>query len=191
MELKAPLRIVGAYDEMSFWIEWIEDADGNTVADVGSAYGEYPERMTKDAARRFVACVNACASIPTYQLTVEDGKPNDLGSMIDRLRAERDGLLVVLKLAHARASDRLSITEDFAIKDAIAAVEQPAAAPAADGWIEWKGGECPIKPGEKFEVRLANGEECIGDVSPEWCWSHDDPFCEPIVAYRVVQVTAS
>jgi hypothetical protein len=33
---------------------------------------------------------------------------------------------------------------------------------------------------------LENGEELIGGVEPAWNWSHDDPFCEPIIAYCIV-----
>ena len=47
-------------------------------------------------AQRIALVLNACASIPDHQLTVEDGAPNDLGAMIDHLRSE-------LAKANARA----------------------------------------------------------------------------------------
>lgn len=46
----------------------------------------------EEFAIRIEASLNACASIPTYQLTDEDGKPNDLGDMVDALRNQRDAL---------------------------------------------------------------------------------------------------
>ena len=47
----------------------------------------------KANAERLEACWNACKSIPTHQLKAEDGESNDLGAMIDKLRADRDALL--------------------------------------------------------------------------------------------------
>lgn len=74
-----------------------------------------------------------------------------------------------------------------------APIAQPASEqkPDDDGWIGWNGGECPIQPGEEFSVKLANGEEYIGGVDPAWNWSHDDPFCEPIIAYCITSKQAT
>ncbi len=41
---------------------------------------------------RLVRCVNACASIPNYQLTGEGGEPTNLAGVIDELRKQRDEL---------------------------------------------------------------------------------------------------
>ena len=35
-------------------------------------------------------------------------------------------------------------------------------APDADGWIEWKGGECPVEKGTLVDVRFKNGMEMVG-----------------------------
>lgn len=51
-------------------------------------------------AKRLVAAWNACDSIPTYQLIGEGDKPNNLGEMIDVLRAQRDELLTALRDLH-------------------------------------------------------------------------------------------
>lgn len=48
-------------------------------------------------ARRIVACVNACAGIPTYQLTAENDNPTNLGEVIDAIRDQRDELLAALE----------------------------------------------------------------------------------------------
>lgn len=50
-------------------------------------------------ARRIVACVNACAGIPTYQLTAENDNPTNLGEVIDAIRKQRDELLEVMLTA--------------------------------------------------------------------------------------------
>ena len=34
--------------------------------------------------------------------------------------------------------------------------------PDADGWIEWKGGECPVAKGTLVDVRFKNGMEMVG-----------------------------
>ena len=44
----------------------------------------------KANARRIVACINACAGIPTYQLSGVDNEPVNLGFMIDRLRTDAE-----------------------------------------------------------------------------------------------------
>jgi hypothetical protein len=63
---------------------------------------------------------------------------------------------------------------------------------AADGWIEWSGGECPLEPGIRYERRYRGGREQFAHVhkDPEWnddIWAHDptDPHRD-IIAYRVV-----
>ena len=60
--------------------------------------GDYADWwMTKANARRVVACVNACAGIPTYQLTAENDNPTNLGEVIDAIRDQRDELLAALE----------------------------------------------------------------------------------------------
>ena len=58
-------------------------------------------------------------------------------------------------------------------------------APDADGWIEWKGGECPVEPSTKIGVCYRNGGEfhsIITAASQRWSnngWPAD------IIAYRL------
>ena len=42
----------------------ILDAESETVADDGSAWGEYTQKMSEETAHRIIACVNACYGIP-------------------------------------------------------------------------------------------------------------------------------
>lgn len=83
----------------SWEITTIHDADSNIVCEVpiDSEVTEETqskfESLKEANARRIVAAVNACAGIPTYQLTAEDGNPTKLGEMIDHLRIKRDELL--------------------------------------------------------------------------------------------------
>lgn len=61
---------------------------------------------------------------------------------------------------------------------------------AADGWVEWKGGECPLHPDALVEVRLRNESEPEPDTVSSWRWSYDtDPLeaDSDIVAYRLVK----
>ena len=54
-------------------------------------------------------------------------------------------------------------------------------APKDDGWIEWKGGECPVRPRTIVETRFDDGS---GSINRALTWSWDD---EALVAYRVVK----
>ena len=58
-------------------------------------------------ARRIVACINACAGIPTYQLTAENDNPTNLGEVIDAIRDQRDILLAAL--------DRMAFAADVPV----------------------------------------------------------------------------
>ena len=55
-------------------------------------------------------------------------------------------------------------------------------APDADGWIEWKGGECPVGEGDRIDVKLSDGDEFF-DVDSDWDWGVDAGDCN-IIAYR-------
>lgn len=41
-------------------------------------------------------------------------------------------------------------------------------APDADGWIEWKGGECPVDEGTLIDVRYRDGHEQVGCECGVW-----------------------
>lgn len=63
---------------------------------------------------------------------------------------------------------------------------------AADGWIEWGGGECPVPAGTKIDVRDVDGEvwshvSALDYTNDAVMWRHECPFeiCN-IGAYRVV-----
>ena len=45
--------------------------------------------------------------------------------------------------------------------------------PDADGWIEWKGGECPVERGTLVDVKYAEGEENIGVSAMTQGWHED------------------
>ena len=75
--------------------------------------GDYADWwMTKANARRVVACVNACAGIPTYQLTAENDIPTNLGEVIDAIRDQRDILLAALDRLAFAAECRDNTTGD-------------------------------------------------------------------------------
>jgi len=54
----------------------------------------------------------------------------------------------------------------------------------ADGWIEWKGGECPVEKDVLVGLRMRDGD--IATVSPSgmFRWSHIGS-CADIIAYRL------
>lgn len=59
---------------------------------------------------------------------------------------------------------------------------------AADGWIKWAGGECPVDGATLVEVKLRDGT-VYDDTGDELAWSHDRHrigMDTDIVCYRVV-----
>lgn len=60
--------------------------------------------------------------------------------------------------------------------DQIAAESAERSKPDADGWIEWKGGGCPVRRGTLVDVKYANGVINIG-VSALTDISHSDHTC--------------
>ena len=93
---------------------------------------------------------------------------------------ELKGLLVIQpELKNARAA--------IAKAEAILADPQP----ADDGWIPWKGGECPVAHGTVVDVRYRDGWEGDG-LASKWRWHHatqesSDVKEVDIIAYRVVK----
>ena len=70
--------------------------------------------------------------------------------------------------------------------EAILAAPQP-----DDGWIPWKGGECPVAHGTVVDVRYRDGWEGDG-LASKWRWHHatqesSDVKGLDIIAYRVVK----
>ena len=58
-------------------------------------------------------------------------------------------------------------------------------APDADGWIEWKGGECPVEPSTKISVRYRNGGEFHRNITAaSQRWSNNG-WPADIIAYRL------
>lgn len=69
----------------------------------------------------------------------------------------------------------------------------PAEAPtptveASNGWIEWKGGECPVEPDAVVEVRMRDGRTATFDdgAVDEFWWGNDGCSVD-ILAYRIVK----
>lgn len=56
------------------------------------------------------------------------------------------------------------------------------AAPDADGWIEWDGGECPVEDDAIIDIRFRDGHEERG-AGAGWDWEHSGGW--DIIAYRL------
>lgn len=61
-------------------------------------------------------------------------------------------------------------------------------------WIEWEGGECPVNPDTRVEVKFRDGGREGSTPASYWadggdvfnCWKHADTSSD-IIAYRVVR----
>lgn len=69
---------------------------------------------------------------------------------------------------------------------AIITREQYEAALAAknDGWIEWRGGECPVNPSEMVDVIFGRGGRMSTNIADCWRWNHSGTDSD-IIAYRL------
>lgn len=75
-------------------------------------------------------------------------------------------------------------------------IPEPVQLVDADGWIEWKGGECPVPKGALIDVKYRNGHEENAIPAGEYSgaghrmsaidWSNNGHQCE-IIAYRLHQ----
>lgn len=101
------------------------------------------------------------------------------------------------------ASDCLADAYTSGAIDAAASIEvclralspAPAEAPTtptveeSDGWIEWRGGECPVEDGIETHAKMRDGVTGRSLAPRGWCgWQHDPraPGLD-IIAYRIVQ----
>lgn len=57
-------------------------------------------------------------------------------------------------------------------------------APDLDGWIEWRGGACPVAGGHIVDVRLRCGDIC-SEAACEFDWFWREGKIADIVAYRL------
>ena len=111
--------------------------------------------------------------------------------LLDALRDAEEALSHVENNLHVRVNPPTLGKMREAIAKAEAALAAPQ--PSADGWIPWKGGDCPVAHGTVVDVRLRNGWE--GDLlASVWRWHHatqksSDVKELDIIAYRVVNCT--
>lgn len=61
---------------------------------------------------------------------------------------------------------------------------QPAPLADADGWIEWKGGECPVPSETLVKIKYRDGHVTHTGQASGWVWTHDFGDCD-IIAYRI------
>ncbi len=54
----------------------------------------------------------------------------------------------------------------------------------SDGWIDWKGGECPVEKCTIVIVRFRNLHECKAASEDLWVWTHEAQE-DDIIAYRL------
>ena len=77
--------------------------------------------------------------------------------------------------------------EWIAAREAIAKAEAALAEPpaAADGWIPWSGGECPVHGRVPVEIQAKSGRKQTGPAEV-WEWRHFGHRGD-IIAYRIIK----
>lgn len=58
---------------------------------------------------------------------------------------------------------------------------------ASEGWVEWKGGECPVPPETKVQIQFSDGDDDICVASRLWWEWKSGGSAGDIVAYRVIE----
>ncbi|MCZ7855017.1 hypothetical protein O9X81_00140 [Agrobacterium salinitolerans] len=61
---------------------------------------------------------------------------------------------------------------------------------AAEGWIEWNGGECPVSGETLVVIQAEFSPEQEPSRADQWAWDSDRPKRDQITAYRVVGAAA-
>ncbi len=57
---------------------------------------------------------------------------------------------------------------------------------ADDGWIEWRGGECPVSKGTRVDIRYSSGIVKSARAASNYNWRHEY-IDSNVVAYRVTK----
>lgn len=56
----------------------------------------------------------------------------------------------------------------------------------SDGWIEWKGGECPVHPDTVVDIEFRDGDQAALARASWWDWPHEGNDSD-ITRYRIVR----
>ena len=74
-------------------------------------------------------------------------------------------------------------------KEDMPAAPTAATSEAADGWIKWDGGECPVASATLVDIEFERGPASVNpSTAGGWDWAERGAY--GIVAYRVVEVAA-
>jgi hypothetical protein len=123
------------------------------------------------------------------QYTIEDHIFNHPAMIVEqRIKVENAQSLIgeVYQWAAQQADALLAAcettTNDLLISEQISS-SAGETQPDAEGWIEWKGGECPVPFGASIEVAFSGGVKTKGRA---FNWTHDGGSFD-IIAYRIVK----
>lgn len=102
---------------------------------------------------------------------------------LQRLVEELDATALQAETHHAATAPVVVPPQPEYDPDSVAFVAKP----DADGWIEWRGGECPVPENTRVEYRLRSGlvSDCL---SGHLLWGHEYGPID-IIAYRLIKTT--
>ena len=105
----------------------------------------------------------------------------------DIVHDREDGPTMILNVTDLpEAKAQAIVNAHNAAIHALAPKKEAVSAPltASDIWTKWEGGECPVGPLVRVDVRFANGASLEGEHAQTFDWDADDD--EAIAAYRIV-----
>lgn len=127
----------------------------------------------------------------TYKIETRTVYVTEMGDeFTDETLAKRQSVRDRLTMKGYRDDDidmGLRLFRDQALfQELLATYDEPQAPKVDDdGWIEWKGGECPVPREKLVEVRFRNLVTNMGCTAGFWGWDHSNGGWD-IVTYRVI-----
>ncbi|POO54367.1 hypothetical protein CPJ18_02395 [Agrobacterium rosae] len=122
-----------------------------------------------------------------HRTTGEYGETDDVLELIDTITGK-----VVLEVGTDNSDDYYPSfvasfhPENMSTNADIEAAEKK----AAEGWIEWKGGDCPVSGETLVVIQAEFGPDQEPARADDWAWDSDRPKRDQITAYRVVGAAA-
>ncbi|OKP79795.1 hypothetical protein BTE77_06815 [Ensifer adhaerens] len=125
-----------------------------------------------------------------HRTSGEYGQVDDVLELVDAITGK-----VVLEVGTDNVDDYYpgfvsSFHPENMATNADVASAEAAASDAANGWLAWAGGDCPVAGDTLVQIRAEFGPTDEPAPAGRWQWDHDRPTSDQITAYRIVGAAA-